>query len=119
TRFARDWSSDVCSSDLTGRNGRVFPQHPLYFRWIDIVAPSDDQVLSPPLQHVIAIRLSQAQVTRVQPAVVGEGRGRLLRPSPISLTHMRPANLHLTHLAIPQHLARFRVHNTRLHARQR
>src|SRR5690606_40612475 len=45
TRFSRDWSSDVCSSDLEQR----------LFTWHSWLFPTDDQLLARPL-HIGALR---------------------------------------------------------------
>src|SRR5690606_39799017 len=71
TRFSRDWSSDVCSSDLTATAGKVFPREKVPFEWVPrrvfIIGgpgisllfrlPLDSDIVDVPLEHGRPLRI--------------------------------------------------------------
>src|SRR5207249_7441551 len=65
TRSKRDWSSDVCSSDLT-----------IILAGINVFPAADDGVPGAPTEAEVSVRALRRQIAGVQPAFAVDGCGR-------------------------------------------
>src|SRR3712207_8190584 len=81
TRYWRDWSSDVCSSDLG-----VLREHVFDLQAGDVLAPRDDDVLGAVLDLDHAVGVPNGEVARAAPAIDQGLRGRL-RVLEVALHH--------------------------------
>src|SRR5947209_10351276 len=76
TRYWRDWSSDVCSSDLRSRSTTGKPARQLRSAWTDEWAdPANPDPLPMPLQPLL---IADAQRRVARAAATNEGAGQLV-----------------------------------------
>src|SRR5690625_6753854 len=90
TRWPRDWSSDVCSSDLSGRHPHVFVHAALILGGFVMAFPF--------LWQIIVSLSTQAEVTSVPPSLRSEERrvGKECTPGRASVELKRTAHKSVT-----------------------
>src|SRR5216684_6806373 len=77
TRCSRDWSSDVCSSDLSGSGGKIegVGKRPHGESWPGYPALTNAQPREPPAECINEVRAELALILHHSPAAVIEQSG--------------------------------------------